>query len=81
MLKALEINPLTGDKNYDNLTYCFLKEVDEILINPPTKKIKNYFQNLHYIKVKHEKEIIKEFDLNKVYESQYNQHNNLIMSF
>jgi hypothetical protein len=80
MLKALEINPETNLKNYDGITYFFIKEIDEILINPPTKKIKNYFQNLHYIKVKEEKTIIIDYSkYNSVYEN--NNNNNLIMTF
>lgn len=81
LLKSLEINPETNLKNYDDITYCFIKQIDEILINPPTKKIKNYFQNLHYIKVKEEKEIIIDYSkYNTVYENS-NNNNNLIMTF
>jgi hypothetical protein len=78
MLKALEINPETNLKNYDDITYYFIKEIDEILINPPTKKIKNYFQNIHYIKLKQEKEII--IDYSK-YGLSFEQNNNSIMTF
>jgi hypothetical protein len=81
LLKPLEINPGTNLKNYDGATYCFIKQIDEILINPPTKKIKNYFQNLHYIKIKEEKEIIIDYSkYNTVYENN-NNNNNLIMTF
>jgi len=51
MLGYLEINNETGSKNYDTTTFNNLADLNEIFLYPPTKKNKNYFKNMHDIKI------------------------------